>query len=1199
MAGLEFWIDRGGTFTDVLLRREGYPLTALKLLSNSEAYDDAASEGVRRLMAGQTDLADVENAIGSVKMGTTVATNALLELDGAKTLFLVTEGFSDALIIGDQTRPDIFALKIERPTPLQSQTLEVRERIDAQGQVLVELDTQDLGNRLTQALEDGYESVAIALVNSYANNAHERALESLCAEAGFRHITLSSRASPLIKFVPRASTAIIDAYLEPVLRSYVERVDQGLPGTQLYFMQSSGGLSDVDHFHARNAVLSGPAGGVVGMAMTARASGFDKVIGFDMGGTSTDVSRFDGHDYARTQTTDLDGRVLRAPMLGIHTVAAGGGSILSFDGERARVGPKSAGAQPGPSCYGLGGPAALTDANLVLGRIQPAWFPKVFGPTFDQALDYKAAYASLGTLAKQMGLDCAEAAAEGFLAVAVEVMADAIKKISTGEGIDPRGYALNAFGGAGGQHACKVAEALGMDTALIHPQAGLLSAYGIGLAPIRAAREASVEKTLDESTYERAKTLISGLTRQAEDAIREQNGSDINILAQARLRQVGSDTPLTVNFEGIADMKSAFANAHKRLFGFMSEDAALILDSVIVNAEGRPNSASGATALDLSSDEAPVLSQVEIFENGQWQKAEVYQLSELGVEQVVTGPALIADTNQTVLVDAGWQAQRDQTGMIVMRHHSKAYRSSQGAIDRDPVTLELYNRRFMSIAEQMGVVLERTAHSVNMKERLDFSCAVFDADGGLVANAPHMPVHLGSMAASVKAALQAHPDMSEGDAIALNAPYNGGTHLPDITVVQPVCDPEGHRLFFVAARGHHADVGGIAPGSMPPFSTSIEDEGVIFDCIVLTRDGVFQHDAVNAVLSGGPHPARRPEQNTADLKAQIAACARGARDLRALIEKDGVETVQAYMGFVQDNAEAAVKRLIGSLPSGACEVQLDTGETIRVTIQTDQQAGRAKIDFTGTTDQLKDRNFNAPSAVTRAAVLYVLRCLVDDQIPLNEGCLKPIDLIIPEPSLLSPTYPAAVVAGNVETSQLVVDALFAATGRLANSQGTMNNLTFGDDLVQYYETVCGGSGAGLSRTGTAFAGTSAVHTHMTNSRLTDPEVLELRYPVRVRTHKIRTGSCGVGTFNGGDGSHRELEFLKPMHVSLLSGRRKVAPQGLNGGEAAQPGRQWLTHPDGRIETLDANFSTTVEVGTVLTLQTPGGGAIGSPTPGSK
>ncbi len=1187
MTAWEFWIDRGGTFTDVIGRAPDGQLHAAKLLSESKAYSDAASEGVRRMLA---EAAAAHSEITAVKMGTTVATNALLEEKGAETLFVVTKGFRDVLVIGDQTRPDIFALEIKRPRPLPAQIAEVAGRLDPNGEIVDPLDEAAARKALKFAKGKGFTSVAIALINSHTNNPQEVRVAELAEEAGFEHIICSSEASPLIKFVPRASTAVIDAYLTPVLKDYVARVEGGLSAVPLYFMQSNGGLSTATHFAARNAILSGPAGGVVGMASTARASGFDRVIGFDMGGTSTDVSRFDGEDYARTTLTHLDGRILRAPMLDVHTVAAGGGSILSFDGERARVGPHSAGADPGPACYGRSGPPSVTDANVVLGRIQPQWFPKVFGPEHDEALDVEASRTALQALATAMGLESTEAAAEGFLKVAIEAMAEAIAKISTSQGVDARRYALNAFGGAGGQHACKVADALNMQTVLIHPQAGLLSAYGIGAAPIRALRETGLELVFDEVGHGLADQALQTLAEGARRAVLEQGGQEIRIRTEIRLRAKGSDTAITVDWASAPDIVTAFLAAHRRLFGFEPGQDGMVIDSVVASAVGMPIGGPDPLMLESGAPAEPV-ADARIFDRGAWLQTPVYQLKDLTAGAEVIGPALITDTNQTIMVDAGWQGARDKTGMLVLTRSKEPARATGANTAYDPITLELFNRRFMNVAEEMGIVLERTAHSVNIKERMDFSCAVFDADGNLVANAPHMPVHLGSMSDSVRAAIRTYPDLGAEDAIALNAPYNGGTHLPDVTVIQPVFSDEGERLFFVASRGHHADIGGIAPGSMPAFSRSIEEEGVMLDGFVLLKDGVFQEDSLRSVLGSGAYPARNPDQNIADLKAQLAACARGAAALKSLVVTEGLDVVQAYMGHVQANAERAVRRVIGALGDGQAQMALENGAEIKVAVRTNKATGSATIDFTGTSAQ-QDSNFNAPSSVARAAVLYVLRCLVEDQIPLNEGCLTPIELILPPGTLLSPSHPAAVVAGNVETSQLVVDALFAATGRLSASQGTMNNLTFGDEKRQYYETQCGGAGAGVDSQGQYFDGQHAVHTHMTNSRLTDPEVLELRYPVRVRSHAIRHDSGGAGRARGGDGAVRCLEFLEPMSVSLLSGRRLTPPPGLKRAAPGRPGDQYVVDETGERHTLPSCFSIEILPGQSLVISTPGGGGIG-------
>jgi 5-oxoprolinase (ATP-hydrolysing) len=1182
----EFWIDRGGTFTDVLGRAPDGRLHPLKLLSESPDYLDAASEGVRRL-AGTAP-------VSAVKMGTTVATNALLERKGARTLFLVTQGFADLLVIGDQTRPDIFALAIERPRPLYDRVSEVAERLDAAGMVSQPLNESSARNALRAAREEGIEAVAIALMHAYSNPQHEIRLEEMAREAGFTTIVRSSEASPLVKIVSRASTTVLDAYLSPVLADYVGRVGTGLGRTPLFFMQSSGGLAAASSFHARDAVLSGPAGGVVGMAKTGSAAGYPKVIGFDMGGTSTDVSRFDGETYERVQETRVAGQRLRAPMMAVHTVAAGGGSLLTFDGERARVGPESAGAMPGPAGYGRGGTAAVTDANIVLGRIQADWFPNMFGPNGDARLDVEASRRALGELAREMGADSPEDAAEGFLAVAIESMAQAIKQISIGQGVNPAHYALAAFGGAGGQHACKVAEALGMQTILVHPYASLLSALGIGLAEVRETRQAAVELDF-ETGYAASVTNSDDLSRICRTALIDQGFSagGITVRALWRMRVRGSDASIPIAQADPELMRAEFAERHEQLFGFRAETG-LVIESVMVDAEAMPPGATG-WKIDLPPEgkTTDAVASARVFDEGMWRDTPIYDLATIGVGPVIQGPALIMDSNSTLVIDRGWSADRLRDGSLrISRNQTSASKKSDTALD--PVRLELFNQRFMSVAEQMGVALERTAHSVNIKERLDFSCAVFDAEGGLVANAPHMPVHLGSMSASVRAAADAHPDLGPGDAIAVNAPYDGGTHLPDITIVTPVHDKaSGERIFYVAARGHHADVGGIAPGSMPPFSTRIEEEGVQFRNVKIMAAGEFLDDVTREVLASGPLPARNPDQNIADLKAQLAACARGAEELQRLVSDNGLDVVKAYMGHVQDNAERAVRRVIDALEDGAHGVRLDDGSEICVEIRVDRERRAAVVDFTGTSAQLAT-NFNAPASVARAAVLYVFRCLVGDSIPLNEGCLKPIELIIPEECLLNPRAPAAVVAGNVETSQLVVDALFGATGRLAACQGTMNNLTFGNDQHQYYETICGGAGAGLDADGEGFDGTSAIHTHMTNSRMTDPEVLERRFPVRVKQHSIRPASGGAGAYRGGNGSCRRLEFLEPMEVALLSSRRTETPFGLDGGEAAAPGKQRVIRRTGEVQRLPGLFQTSVESGDEVEIETPGGGGLGHP-----
>ncbi|WP_421790854.1 hydantoinase B/oxoprolinase family protein [Hyphobacterium sp.] len=1189
----EFWIDRGGTFTDVIARQPDGELRALKLLSESPDYPDAASEGVRRMLGVGSGDPIPSGTVSAVKMGTTVATNALLERKGARTCFVVNQGFKDLLVIGDQTRPDIFAMSIERPAPLHQNVIEVSHRTGVNGAIVTPLDDASLRRKLLDAKAAGCTTCAIALLHAYQDSSYENYIADMARNAGFETVICSTEASPLIKIVPRASTAVLDAYLTPILRDYASRVAQRLDGVPLYFMQSSGGLTAAETFAARDAVLSGPAGGVVGMAKTSKAAGYPKVIGFDMGGTSTDVSRFDGENYARQGEAVIAGQRLRAPMMAVHTIAAGGGSLLTFDGERARVGPESAGAQPGPAGYGRGGKAAVTDANIVLGRVQPAHFPETFGNDGSSPLDLTASRNELQVLADEMGLESAELAAEGFLAVAIENMAQAIKQISIGEGVDPAKYALSSFGGAGGQHACKVAEAIGIKTVLIHPVAGLLSALGIGLAELRETREAAIDLGLDDA-LSAARDRAEELARSAAETLVIQGAAPdaIRKKLEFRLRAKGSDTALPIALGDQASILEDFRAAHQRLFGFIPEGG-IIIDSVAAEALADPEGAKGwSIPLPEAGNIPDKLETRPVFQNGEWSDWPVYPLDEFGANADIEGPSLIVEPNSTLVVDPGWSARRLGDGMLVLEFMG-AETDSEESTALDPIRLELFNKRFMSVAEQMGVALERTAHSVNMKERLDFSCAVFDADGGLVANAPHMPVHLGSMSASVKSAAAAHPDLGPGDAVAVNAPYEGGTHLPDITIVVPMHDDKtGERLFYVAARGHHADVGGIAPGSMPPFSTSIEEEGVSFANTLVMRGGKFLDDDVRRVLDSGAYPARNPDQNVADLKAQLAACAKGAAELKRLVDDHGLKVVSAYMGHVQDNAERAVRRVIGALSDGEASIKLDDGSEIRVAIRVNRDDRTAVIDFTGTSAQLTS-NFNAPSSVARAAVLYVFRCLVGDQIPLNEGCLKPIQLMIPEGCLLNPQPPAAVVAGNVETSQMVVDALFEATGRMAAAQGTMNNLTFGNARHQYYETICGGSGAGIGPDGKGFAGTHAIHTHMTNSKMTDPEILERRYPVRVIHHKIRKGSGGTGQYPGGHGSIRCLEFLESMDVALLSSHRREAPKGIAGGGNGSLGAQRVIRKSGKVEPLEGLFSVQVEAGDRIEISTPGGGGYGA------
>ena len=1200
-----FWIDRGGTFTDVIGRSDKGSEISLKLLSISTVYDDAAVEAMRRILGTPPAAPFPAERVIVIKMGTTVATNALLERRGAKTLFVTTAGFADSLLIGDQSRPDLFALDIERPAPLYAGVVEARERLTAGGSLLRPLDVEALAHQLHMARAQEFTSVAIAFLHADLNPAHEVLAGDLARQAGFAFVALSSEVSPLPRFLPRAETTVADAYLTPVLQAYVRHVAEAVAGAPLYFMTSAGGLVKAEAFRGRDAVVSGPAGGVVGVARTAESAGAAAVLGFDMGGTSTDVCRYAGQ-LERRDTARVAGVRLRAPMLDVETVAAGGGSILSFDGQRARVGPASAGADPGPACYGRGGPATVTDANLVLGLLDVTSFPAVFGPNGDAPLDPAAARARLAELAQAMNAGSLEAAAEGFIAVAVEQMAQAIRRISTERGFDPREHSLVAFGGAAGQVACQTAEALGVQTILCPRHASVLSAWGIGQAQVTALRQVGVEAALDADGLLRAAAALSDLEGLARADLAAQAATTGELRRTLRLRYDGADAELPVELSGAPEAKAAFEAAHQRLFGFIEADRQILIAAVEVEASaipstihplaahpregGDPGSARLGPRRSLSSSRPPVGpgggdEQVCMYV-GSVHSAPVIAADSLNS---LDGPALIIRPDTQIAVLPGWRATAEPDGLIRLTRNTFASQSMIALDKPDPVTLELFNRRFMGVAEAMGAALERTAHSVNIKERLDFSCALFDTDGGLVANAPHMPVHLGSMGASVRAVRDRHPVLKPGQAFALNNPYAGGTHLPDITVVMPVFVGKDQRpTFYVAARGHHADVGGMQPGSMPPFSKTIADEGVLLDALPILKEGRFLDAEVRAALAAGPDPARAPDRNVADLKAQIAACQAGAAAVAEMITSQGGEVVARYMQFVQANAADAVRRAIGRLSDGGARVPMDGGGEIVVRIGVDRAARTARLDFTESADQLES-NFNAPSAVVDAAALYVFRTLVDDDIPLNAGCLEPLEIVTRAGSMLAPNPPAAVVAGNVETSQHLVDALYAALGVMANSQGSMNNFTFGDDTRQYYETICGGVGATARRDGA-----SAIHSHMTNSRLTDPEILERRFAVRVEAFGVRQGSGGDGAQRGGDGVRRRILFLESMEAALLSSRRVHAPQGLMGGSAGQPGRQRLLAPSGVVTELPGCFSLRVAAGEAIEIETPGGGGFGSP-----
>ncbi|MGW4438520.1 hydantoinase B/oxoprolinase family protein [Streptomyces sp. NPDC004596] len=1197
MTGWQFWVDRGGTFTDIVARRPDGRLLTHKLLSdNPERYADAAVAGVRELLRGSREPVD------AVRMGTTVATNALLERKGERTLLVITRGFRDALRIAYQNRPAIFARHIRLPGPLYERVVEVDERIAADGTVLRAPDLEALAGALRQAHDDGIRAVAVVCLHSHLHPAHERAIGDLAARTGFRQVSLSSETSPLMKLVPRGDTAVVDAYLSPVLRRYVRHVAGELRGVRLMFMQSNGGLTEAGQFRGKDAVLSGPAGGIVGMARMSQRAGFDRVIGFDMGGTSTDVSHFAGA-YERVFTSQIAGVRLRAPMLDIHTVAAGGGSVLHFDGSRYRVGPDSAGATPGPACYRAGGPLTVTDANVMLGRIPAAHFPAVFGPGGDQPLDDAVVRDRFTALAHEIrertGDDrTPEQVAEGYLRIAVANIANAVKRISVQKGHDVTRYALTTFGGAGGQHACRVADSLGIRTVLVPPMAGVLSALGIGLADTTAMREQSVEAPLEDASMPGVRETADDLERAARAELRAEDVPEdrIEVTRRAQLRYDGTDTTLTVELTEPGTMQRAFEERHRATYSF-TLDRPVVVEALSVEATGITTSPD-LSALAPYAGHRAAPRTVRLHTGGAWHDVPLHRREALPPGETVTGPAIITEPGATTVVDDGWRAAAADDGHLVMERASVT-ESSEADTGVDPVLLEVFNNLFMSIAEQMGARLESTAQSVNIKERLDFSCALFDPHGNLVANAPHIPVHLGSMGTSVKEVIRRRgASMRPGDTYAVNDPYHGGTHLPDVTVITPVFDTDEatatesdpELLFHVASRGHHAEIGGIAPGSMPAHSRTIDEEGVLFDNWLLAQDGRFREEETRRLLTEAPHPSRNVRTNLADLRAQIAANRKGVDEVRRMIEEFGLDVVQAYMRHVQDNAEEAVRRVVDALDDGEYAYETDSGAVIRVRVRVDRAGRRATIDFTGTSAQLAT-NFNAPSSVVDAAVLYVFRTLVDDDIPLNDGCLRPLEIVVPPGSMLAPEPPAAVVAGNVETSQAVTGALYAALGVQAEGSGTMNNVTFGNERHQYYETVASGSGAG-----DGFPGADAVQTHMTNSRLTDPEVLEWRLPVRLEEFTVRRGSGGAGRRRGGDGAVRRIRFLEPMTVSTLSQHRRVPPYGMAGGEPGALGANRVERADGTVTDLGGSGSADVGPGDVLVVETPGGGGYGRPSP---
>ena len=1195
----QFWIDRGGTFTDIIGRNPGGKISTHKLLSeNPQQYSDAAIQGIRDILSLKSSDQIPLDKIDLIKMGTTVATNALLERNGERTLLAITKGFGDILRIGYQQRPNLFALDIKLPDMLYSEIEEIDERVDIHGNIIKKLDKSGTEVKLKKAFDNGYRSIAIVLLHGYRYKKHENQINLIAKKIGFEQISVSHQVIPLMKIVPRGDTTVIDAYLSPILRRYVNQFENAL-GTKkkdkgkLMFMQSNGGLTDAHFFQGKDAILSGPAGGVVGMVKTGEKAGFKKLIGFDMGGTSTDVCHYNG-DYERTLETQVAGVRLRAPMMLINTVAAGGGSILHFDGSRYRVGPDSAGANPGPACYRNGGPLTVTDCNVMLGKLNPELFPKVFGKNANQQIDVNIVKEKFNVLAKEISNATKKAVspievAEGFLSIAIECMANAIKKISVQRGYDVSKYTLSCFGGAGGQHACLVADSLGMKKIHLHQYAGVLSAYGIGLADSRTINDLAIELNLNKDIIESLSIRFNNLKKQGREEMVAQNLNSEKLRYSSRiyLRYEGSDSALAVRFSEYQEIKSNFENIHKARFGFISPEKLLIVESIQVEvscpSEHVESKNNNRTKRSTSS-----LATLNVVMNGDSNPTSFYHRNNISTHDKLIGPAVIIEDTSTIVIEPGWQASINNNFDLILERTEKKQRMSAIGTKVDPIMLEIFNNLFMNVAEQMGTVLENTASSVNIKERLDFSCALFSPTGDLVANAPHVPVHLGSMSESIKTIIRENNEtMMPGDAFLINAPYNGGTHLPDITLIKPVYDKQEKKvIFYVATRGHHADIGGTVPGSAPAYSKHIKEEGILIDNFTLVSKGVFLEEEIYNLLSSGDFPARNIKQNIDDLKAQVAAAEKGAQELLGVIQNYGLKVVHAYMQHVQDNAEESVRRILDVISDSSFTYKMDDGYQVSVAISVDKKKRSATIDFTGTSHQ-HPSNFNAPSAICHAAVLYVFRCLVDDNIPLNAGCLKPLKLIIPEHSMINPEYPAAVFAGNVETSQYIVDTLFGALGVVAASQGTMNNFIWGNDRIQNYETICGGSGASAEQNGC-----SAVHTHMTNSRLTDPEVLEWRFPVRLESFSIRNNSGGDGIHKGGDGVDRRIRFLESMTVNIIAGHRVVPPYGIEGGKPGAVGKNYVIHRDARITELGTKGQIEVVKDDIFVLKTPGGGGYG-------
>ena len=1193
----QVWIDRGGTFTDFVARAPDGTLSTYKLLSeNPERYRDAAIQGIRDFLGIEVGASIPAEMVEAVKMGTTVATNALLERKGERTVLVITKGFHDALRIGYQNRPNIFARHIVLPELLYERVVEIDERYTAEGEELSPVDLAAARAGLQAAFDDGIRSAAIVFMHGYRYHDHEQAVAALAREIGFTQVSVSHEVSPLMKLVGRGDTTVVDAYVSPILRRYVDLVAGELGGdTRLMFMQSNGGLADARFFQGKDSILSGPAGGIVGAARTAAMAGFEKLITFDMGGTSTDVAHYDG-EYERAFETQVAGVRMRAPMMRIHTVAAGGGSILHFDGARYRVGPDSAGADPGPACYRRGGPLCVTDANIMVGKIQPRFFPNVFGPGADEALDGDVVHEKFAILAAEIESATGDPrspaeVADGFLMIAVENMANAIKQISVQRGYDVTEYTLNCFGGAGGQHACLVADALGMKRVFVHPFAGVLSAYGMGLADQRVIRERAVEAVLSDELMPEIGSVLAELEDEGRAEMARQGVDEARVSAvrKVHLRYEGTDTALIIDMASRAEIIAEFEDAHMQQFGFIAPEKNHIVEAVSAEVIGGADAVEDREMpVDPDATAPDPLATVDMYSADETHATPVYDRDAMAPGVRIMGPAILKEANATTVVEPGWAAEITSRNHLVLTRVVALPRRVAIGTEADPVMLEVFNNLFMSIAEQMGGVLQNTSYSVNIKERLDFSCAIFDTDGDLVANAPHIPVHLGSMSDSVKSIVrQRRGTINAGDVFMLNAPYNGGTHLPDVTVITPVFDEAGaEMLFFVASRGHHAEIGGITPGSMPPDSKHIDEEGVLIDNFLLVAAGRLLEKETEELFSSAPYPTRNFHHNLGDLKAHIAANEKGVQELHKMVAHFGLDVVQAYMKHVQDNAEESVRRVIDALSDGEFEYEMDFGARIRVAITVDKENRSARVDFAGTSEQ-QNNNFNITSAVAVAAVLYVFRLMCVDDIPLNAGCLKPLDIVIPDDCMLNPKYPAAVVAGNVETSQAITDTLLGALGLAGASQGTMNNFTFGNADYQYYETICGGAGAGPD-----YDGADAVHTHMTNTRLTDPEILEWRFPVILDSFSIRRGSGGGGAHRGGDGVIRRVRFREAMTGSILSGHRRIPPYGMAGGEPGKVGRNYVERIDGSVDELSGNDSTDLAPGETFVIETPGAGGYG-------